>query len=403
MYSLLALFFLIPLYFSHVLSPIGLSIGGNYSFERQKVYLFLILVVVSYIETLIRSPGKLVQVFKKYKYTISILFLIPILWGLYSWLISTELFWLGWLEKRHGYIFYLGIVCFTFLLFGFTKTELKQYLKWSFISVIIVSFIAVGEYVWWFFDIYQRSLLVSLYSGRSLSTLGNPNYLAWVLLFFLPVISLYRSYLNQTISHLLYLLIIVAILTTWSYIAIFLVLLFVIWHLIGYIFPRYAMSYRLTILISIVVLLIVWAVYLIDPNKLLSLSSRFVLMRESLSVMLYSPVSLLFWFWPDSLLSYFSYNRSDLIDSYFPKNMLIDSSHNIIIDILFQYGIFPLVLFGYFFYKNREKLHTPIGLAILLILIFLILNVFVVTHVILLALWAAILTTQSESINKKSK
>ncbi|MBX9808831.1 O-antigen ligase family protein, partial [Candidatus Gracilibacteria bacterium] len=176
-----------------------------------------------------------------------------------------------------------------------------------------------------------------------------------------------------------------------------------IWYLIGHLFRKYTIFYRFTIFMSILVLLIVGAMYTVDPNKFLSLSSRFVLMSESLSAMLHSPISLLFGFGPDSLLSYFAQHRSDIINSYFPQNMFIDSSHSIFIDILFQYGMFPLWLFGYFLYKNSEKLYTPVGIALIITLVFLILNVFVITHIVILLLLVFMLISQSESINKKSK
>ncbi len=50
MYSLRVLFFSLPLYFSHVFSPLGLTIGESYSFERYKVYFFLILLFIACIE-----------------------------------------------------------------------------------------------------------------------------------------------------------------------------------------------------------------------------------------------------------------------------------------------------------------------------------------------------------------
>jgi hypothetical protein len=50
MYSLRILFFTLPLYFSHVFSPLGVTLGESYSFERYKVYLFLTLLAIAYIE-----------------------------------------------------------------------------------------------------------------------------------------------------------------------------------------------------------------------------------------------------------------------------------------------------------------------------------------------------------------
>lgn len=41
---------------------------------------------------------------------------------------------------------------------------------------------------------------------------------------------------------------------------------------------------------------------------------------------------------PDSIVRAYDFGRSALIDSYFPKGSAIDSSHNIFIDVLFQFG-----------------------------------------------------------------
>lgn len=92
----------------------------------------------------------------------------------------------------------------------------------------------------------------------------------------------------------------------------------------------------------------IWIAYQwIDTEKLLSLTSRFVLMKESLMMMLQYPFSLLIGFGPDSLASHFSIIRSSLVSSYFPNHEIIDSSHNILIDIIFQYGILPIGIIGY--------------------------------------------------------
>ena len=85
-------------------------------------------------------------------------------------------------------------------------------------------------------------------------------------------------------------------------------------------------------------------------------------------------------------MTYFAQDRSILINSYFPANMSIDSSHNVFIDILFQYGIFPILIIGYALittWKNQKK---DLQIAILLGGVFLTLNVFVVAHIVVLCL-----------------
>ena len=66
--------------------------------------------------------------------------------------------------------------------------------------------------------------------------------------------------------------------------------------------------------------------------------------------------------------------------------MSIDSSHNVFIDILFQYGVFPLLIVGYALITTWKNQKEELQIAILLGGIFLALNVFVVTHIVTLIL-----------------
>ena len=128
----------------------------------------------------------------------------------------------------------------------------------------------------------------------------------------------------------------------------------------------------------------------LNPDKILSFMSRFVLMSETLSMMTRDPISFLIGFGPDSILAHFSLDRSTLVNSYFPVNMSIDSSHNVFIDILFQYGIFPILIIGYALITTWKNQKEELQIAILLGGIFLALNVFVVTHIVIFALLMAV-------------
>ncbi len=78
-----------------------------------------------------------------------------------------------------------------------------------------MALIAIGEYMGGVYDIYGRSEMLSAYPGRSVSTLGNPNYVAGYLLIFLPLFVYIRTPERWVILGLLS----IAILTTGSYIA----------------------------------------------------------------------------------------------------------------------------------------------------------------------------------------
>jgi hypothetical protein len=94
---------------------------------------------------------------------------------------------LGSHEKHHGYLFYTGVLSLILLLLASSRDHLKSYLCWSIVASIIVAMIAIGEHMGGIWDIYGRSLMISAYPGRSVSTLGNPNYVAGYLLLFIPL------------------------------------------------------------------------------------------------------------------------------------------------------------------------------------------------------------------------
>lgn len=101
MYSLRTLFFTLPLYFSNIFSPLGVIFGEDYSFERQKVYLFLPLLIAAYIEMLIRYPHRILDIFRKYIPYILALLVIPIVSAFY-FAIHFDLDWfMGSHEKHH--------------------------------------------------------------------------------------------------------------------------------------------------------------------------------------------------------------------------------------------------------------------------------------------------------------
>lgn len=395
MYFLSLLFFTLPLYFSHVLSPFGLVIWGAYSFERQKIYLFLIILIFAYIEGLIQFSESIINICNKYIYILTILVISPFLSILYYWWRFDAVFFIGSYEKHHWYVFYFSIIAFVVLLLASPKFHLKKYLTWSIFSSVLVAGIAIWENSEWILDVYRRSEMLSMYPGRASSTLGNPNYLAGFLLPFVPILtqSIYTlkdKYWKQIwvfICNICMLWIILGwIFTTGSYIAVFLVWLLGLWYCLIYLIRSIPFWRQVIVLFFCVGVVISVSLYCIEPIKFLSLESRFILMKETLCIMLQNPLSFFIGFWPDSILLYFSQIRSSHVNLYFPSGMLIDSSHNLLIDTLFQYGITPIVLLFFFLYQARNHILSSVGIWVLLIIFFLLLNVFVITHIVLLIL-----------------
>ncbi len=391
MYSLRILFFSLPLYFSHFFSPIGIVIGETYSFERYKVYLFLFLIVVGYIEVWIRFPQRIWSILCRYAPIFFIILTLPILSAVYFAIPLDTDWFMGSYEKHHGYIFYFGIISLIFLLISSSREQIRSYLRWSIYAAGLVAMIAIGERIGGILDMYGRSEMLSAYSGRSVSTLGNPNYVAGYLLFFLPLLTLFRLVGRWIILAVLS----IAIVMTGSYIGMILLGMYCIYALCRNLAISAIRSLVWLSILSLV--LLYFASLYIDPQKILSLTSRFVLMRESISMMMSSPMSFLVGFGPDSIITHFAQKRSILVNSYFPVSMHIDSSHNIIIDILFQYGCILLFVIVWLLYRYWHKQPEQLQIALIIGSLFLILNVFVIVHIMILAL-LVVLISKSEKV-----
>ena len=422
-YSLILIFLCIPLYFSHFLAPFGVGwlsidtitipfqifISDHSSFERQKVFLFFLLIFIALIEWFFFHTKSLLVTIRKYGIIFLILAIIPFFSQWINWSSFSLDFYLGWYEKHHGYIFFVGILLYVVLLLSHSISHLKWYLFYSFLSAIVVAGIAIGEYLWWVWDIYGRSEMMLSYTGRSSSTLGNPNYLAGFLVMYIPIIYFYfRKY--RSISWLLFLVgigFLLAIFTTGSYIALFIILMLGIWYQIRFILHTWSIASQLLLYFGIITICIYIWWQMIDETKLLSLESRFILMKEVASSLLQSHYAMITGFWPDSILTYFTEYRSVSVNSYFPQNMLIDSSHNALLDIWYQYGVIPIFCIFLGFWKHRSQLVSSIGIAYVIGITFLFFNVFVLIHILLLALFAIILLKEYQQIHedpiKKSK
>ena len=67
-------------------------------------------------------------------------------------------------------------------------------------------------------------------------------------------------------------------------------------------------------------------------------------MREVWTELVRYPLSLITGYGPESVLRFFMDSRTPIVDAYFPADSMIDSTHNTLLDILFQYGLLPIGL-----------------------------------------------------------
>lgn len=395
MYSLIAIFALVPLYFSHVLAPFGVIIWETSSFERQKVYLFFFLSLLALVELAWTHGEEVWQRLKQHGWYLVGLLLFPLVSTL-VWSTPLDFSFLFWsYEKRHGYLFFVWLTLLVFFLGVLRKKEKDLLVKVGLVSGVLVSFFALLEYIG--APLFYGGVSgTSWGTGRSISTLGNPNYLAGYLLLLLPLVSSIR----KPERYILVTLFVMAILTTQSFIALFLLVLYGVSVILGMIrnpvknkdssqvtgffhmqkwqvirtFVVFVTGFTITIL----------GYFLLPPDKLLSLTSRFVLMQETLSIMLQYPLSFFVGFGPDTIIRAYEDARTPLINAYFPSGSAIDSSHNIFIDFLFQFGIIPLSFIGYLLTRSWRVIAKSGKEGVILGIAFLSLNPYVLVHMILL-------------------
>lgn len=401
MYSLIAIIVLIPLYFSHVFSPFGVIIWESSSFERQKVYLFFFLILLGLVEQfyekMVRTKnnpeGNQWSNIWLWIVAGSIILLPWISSGVYHQYENISGWILGGYEKRHGSVFFLAILAYGYLLLSRGREELKKLMMISTWVAGGVAFFAIFEYI--FGSVFFPRLgEISWEIGRTISTLGNPNYVAGYLLLHLGLLRFQRYEISFPLS----IIMVGAIVTTGSYIAMGLIMIEVCWT----VFHRY-FSWKISLFITSLIT-IVWMILgyiFIDHDKLLSLLSRFILMYDGLAHMVQYPFSFLIWFGPDSILRYYTEYRSSLIQSYFPNHMAIDSLHNFWLDIIYQFGILPLIGLVIFCKKSitHAKEHTTLVLTLVLGTIFLWLNVMILSHLIVFLL-IFIYLWKSEELSK---
>lgn len=113
-------------------------------------------------------------------------------------------------------------------------------------------------------------------------------------------------------------------------------------------------------------------------------------MIEVLRAFLMHLLGILFGYGPDSIIEYFSLSpRSDLINAYFPTGSAIDSSHNILIDILYSYGLIFFVGMMHIIQNRWSRISRTAHESIILTIAFFSLNVIILAPLIIIIILIA--------------
>ncbi len=397
MYFVAILFWLIPLIFSHTFARLWSGFildNGIGHFESLKMHFFLILLILSLGEMLLQKWRKWKIFFQRKDRVFlilgSFLFLFIAI-VCYPYMNIWDLM-LGVWEKQHGILLPIGLILLSILLSMLEKSEIK---KIGFIIIFSGCIVALNALIesrgYNIFTWGTYGIRWSWWDIRSTSTLWNPNYVAGYLLIILPIL------LGSIVwwwKYILSLLVILGIIATKSIIAIA-----ILWTYLLYLLWQRLVPKKIGIYLPLIIGSISLFAYILyhGSEKWLSLSSRFILMKHTLWGSFDSFVWVLFWHWPDAIIRFFSEWRPPEINAYFPSNMIIDSSHNIFIDIFTMYGLIGITFF-LFIVVNRWKYLDHISrTGLILWLSFLSLNVFVISHMILIIYLLSYLKKSSET------
>lgn len=143
------MFFLVPVFFSHILKALGVPIiFGDSSYERVKVELFygllMIIIPAWVISPFSRKIREYVQD-KKIVFGILIFLVILSVSTILSPDIFTALF--GGVEKRHGAILFLALWIFVLILKTLPDSNRIFFIKISFASLVCVLFYAIVQWL----------------------------------------------------------------------------------------------------------------------------------------------------------------------------------------------------------------------------------------------------------------
>lgn len=377
MYALLSIFIILPLIYSHTFARLWEDFiidNGIGNFESVKVSLFLFLICLSTLELIITK----VEFLSRKTLLISA--------GLIAAIVLTYLnfgpesiFGIG--EKQHGILFFVALLWFGYLLTSIERSYFPLFQKSIVITALFVASIAFTEYLISYNPFIGFGVIEgqSWWSGRATATLGNPNYVAWYLLMILPLL---KASKNIWIRYGGSLLLILGILSTGSYIGIVLCWLYFLFLII----KQYSKKNALWIfLILMGVLLLLLSQMVAGSEKWLSFISRFILMKETLIGATDNIFYFLIGHGPNGIIDFYNGERSLEVNRFFPSNMTIDSSHNLLIDLLYKFGILSILAIYLAIKKVSQKIPSESIYMLILGISFFSLNVTIVAAYILMA------------------
>lgn len=364
---ILGMFFVVPLVFF----PMDIWFLSLW-YERYKIIVFLIFSAILGL-LLVADLKKYTRIFF---WIIGVIFFFFV-WK-YFWDLSFFQFLFGTEEKRHGILFFWGLVVLFFWLKKYLTEEFSRKIENTLLfSGGIVALYSLFQAIWIDFPTLQW-LTTSWWWGRVFSTLGNPNYLAWFFLILLPIAE--RRKLKEKI--IFWILFLVSIFLSGSIFGI------VLW--VSYILYSFIKNYPKQRFFGVILsgILTLWIIVFsfrypdIIHLKFLSLLSRFSLWIVWFSSQISHPIGFILGYGPDSVFSSMWYS---ILDSrFFQVGTQIDSFHNIFLDLSYFFGIPTISILTCLLLKKWKNFSRTSKEGIFLFVLFFFLNIPVAVHFLIL-------------------
>jgi len=322
------------------------TVEWNYEFTKTMLFNILSSVLFSIVFLYSFVSKWVIKIPKNIIFFIWFFYLILGISTYFSAIPFQSLFW--WVSKWHWFIFYNNLILFFLSIYILFQNIWSKYiLKSLLFSVFILGIVWIKEYYFPSFDYWDLW-------NRLLSTLWHPNYVAGILLMVIPFsiyllesnFKLKYNFISRIIYFLITLLFFITLLLTKSFIAIFLVILYLIHKF-------YWKNNTDFFIIFTFIFIIFWWIFIFKyfPEKLNSFISRFYIWETTLKIIFSDIKIFFFWIWAENLNLYFDKFKS--IELYLYENIWFnaDRPHNILINFWVHFWVFWLIVISWIYYK----------------------------------------------------
>ena len=372
---LIILFISIALINSHLFDLLWFKWGFyvEWNYEFTKVIFFNIfsssILILFFIDSLLKK--RKIKIPKLLLVILSIIILSTI----FSDQTLTSLFWNA--SKWHSSLMYFNIVWLFIYFINTNIVVLKNLLKITIYSSILVWVIWIKEYYYPSFDYWNLQ-------NRAVSTFWHPNYLALYILIIIPFIvkNIKRNYNKVLLIILSFLLILTK--SIWWILILFIYIFYIIYIKSEKSIPKKYLS--IFIIISMIwILFIVYKFWYI--TKLNSFLSRFYIWETTLNIIFSDIKNLIVWSGIATLWIVFDWFKSPELYLYENIWFHADRPHNLILYHFYSFWIIWLFLVIYFIYKVIKKYKfNPYYDALILFILFTIFNYPSISHYIIITL-----------------